>query len=93
MNILKRPIITEKSLKRGKVGIYVFEVEKKSKKSQIKKEIEKTFAVTVVKVSTIVVRGKTKRAGKARVEKKASDWKKAIVTLKTGEKIDLFPVT
>jgi len=86
MNILKRPIITEKSLKRGKVGIYVFEVEKKSKKSQIKKEIEKTFA-------TIVVRGKTKRAGKARVEKKASDWKKAIVTLKTGEKIDLFPVT
>ena len=45
MNILKRPIITEKSLKRGKVGIYVFEVEKKSKKSQIKKEIEKLEAL------------------------------------------------
>ena len=88
-SVLKRPLITEKSnlLKEGFNQI-VFEVDKKANKVEIKKAVEKLFKVTVVKVHTIHVRGKIKRMGRSLGKK--PNWKKAVVTLKEGERVDFF---
>lgn len=91
MTILKRPIITEKSMSKSRAGEYVFEVEKSANKNQIKKEAEDLFKVKVLSVKTIVMKGKTKRAGRMRKETKLSDWKKAIVVLAKDQTIDIFP--
>jgi len=87
--VLKKPLITEKSnlLKEGFNQI-VFEVDKKANKVEIKKAVEKLFKVTVVKVHTIHVRGKTKRMGRSFGKK--PNWKKAVVTLKERERVDFF---
>ena len=87
--VLKRPLITEKSnfLKEG-LNQVVFEVDKKANKIEIKKAVENLFKVHVVKVHTFHVRGKIKRLGRS-IGKKPN-WKKAIVTLKEGERIDFF---
>jgi len=88
--IVKRPLITEKAAVFAQNNEYVFEVEKQSTKPQIKAEIEKIFNVKVKNVKTIMLPGKTKRVGRARREVKKSDWKKAIVKLEKGQKIDLL---
>ena len=87
--VLKRPLITEKSnfLKEG-LNQVVFEVDKKANKIEIKQAVEKLFKVTVVKVHTLHMRGKIKRMGRSLGKK--SNWKKAIVTLKEGERVDFF---
>jgi large subunit ribosomal protein L23 len=86
--ILIKPLVTEKSVKNNLV--YVFEVDKLSTKGQIKKVIEKAYAVEVEKVRTLVTKGKVKSVGKRRVKKQLSNRKKAYVTLKSGE-IKEFP--
>ena len=86
--ILKRPVITEKATDMQDQGKYTFEVAPQATKLQIKEAVEKAFDVRVVKVNTMNVHGKTKRLG-ARVFK-TSGWKKAIVTLKQGDRIDVF---
>jgi large subunit ribosomal protein L23 len=87
--VLKRPLVTEKSnLLKEELNQVVFEVDKKANKIEIKKAIEKLFKVNVVKVHTLHIRGKTKRLG--RTQGKKPNWKKAIVTLKEGERIDFF---
>lgn len=91
MTILKRPIITEKSMSKSREGEYAFEVEISANKNQIKKEVEDFFKVTVLSVKTMTMKGKTKRAGRMRKETKASDWKKAIVVLAKDQTIDIFP--
>jgi large subunit ribosomal protein L23 len=87
--ILKKPLLTEKStqLKDG-LNQVSFEVDKNANKKSIKKAVQDAFSVTVLDVRTMIVRGKTKRMG--RYEGRRSNWKKAIVSLKEGEKIDLF---
>jgi large subunit ribosomal protein L23 len=67
---------------------YTFKVRKDSNKTEIKKAIEELFNVDVVKVNTMNVKGKVKRLG--RNEGKRADWKKAIVKLAPGSKIELF---
>jgi len=67
---------------------YMFEVAKGATKHQIKQAVEKAFKVKVVKVNVMTVPGKLKRMGKRWV--KSPSWKKAIVTLKTGNKIEFF---
>jgi len=89
-DIIKRPIITEKSGSQSGEGIYSFKVSLKADKSQIKTAIEKIFRVTVVKIRTIIVKGKTRRMLKTRKAIRQENWKKAIVQLKAGQKIDLF---
>jgi large subunit ribosomal protein L23 len=89
-DIIKRPIITEKSGSQPGEGIYSFEVSLKADKTQVKTAIEKIFKVTVIKVRTIVVKGKTRRVPKTRKAIQQENWKKAIVQLKAGQKIDLF---
>ena len=92
MNVLKRPLVTEKYTAMNEVGKYAFEVEKKANKVEIKKAVEKLYGVTVEKVCTNRTQGKLKsKMTKAGVVmgRKASI-KKAIVTLKSGEVIDFY---
>lgn len=88
-HIIKRPVITEKSSFMKEVGNYVaFEVDKRANKTQIKKAVEELFRVTVEDVKTIVVPGKEKRLGRS--VGRVPSWKKALVKLKEGEKIEFF---
>lgn len=90
MSYIISPLITEKSMIDAGNGKFSFRVSKSANKNDIKKEIEKRFSVNVVGISTNILKGKTVRTGNRRTEKKISDVKKAIVTLKKGEKIGLF---
>lgn len=87
MNIIVRPIITEKSTRLTEHGQYVFEVSRESTKFAIKAAVEKLFGVKVKAVNTINTLGKTKRF-KGRFGFR-SDAKKAMVTLTEGQSIDL----
>ena len=86
--VLKRPIVTEKSTILGESGRYVFEVDSNATKHDIAKAVEWAFDVKVVKVNTLMVTGKVKRYG--RRPSKQADWKKAIVLLASGDSIQLF---
>ena len=90
--ILRSPIITEKSTKRAKEGYYSFAVSKNSRKRELRKQIEELFKVNVVSIHTATVPGKKKRRGKRQIEVKGQPWKKAIVKLKSEQKIPLFEV-
>lgn len=89
-DIIKRPIITEKSIVQTAVGEYSFVVSRQATKGQIKEAARRFFGVDAIKVRTIAVKGKTKRVGKLRKVIKLPDWKKAIVKLKEGQKIEYF---
>ncbi|EKD50827.1 MAG: 50S ribosomal protein L23 [uncultured bacterium] len=87
-DVIKQPVVTEKSSFLKESGdVYVFEVDKKATKIDIKKSIEKLFSVKVKAVKTLVQRGRAKRFGKGHGQTKS--WKKAVVTLKEG-KIEVF---
>jgi len=86
-DIIKAPIITEKSANiAANEKTYVFKVDVKANKSQIKDAIEKIFNVKVEKVNTVNVHAKKKRVG--RYTGMTNKYKKAIVTLANGNKID-----
>lgn len=87
-DIVIRPIVTEKTVKQGEENKYTFEVLKDANKIEIKKAIEEIFNVKVTTVNTINTHTKQKRMGRYVGTTKAI--KKAIVTLKDGDKIDLF---
>lgn len=86
-DIIKRPIVTEKTVENTAFSHYTFEVYPTANKFQIKKAVEEIFSVNVLKVNTINVKGKKRRFGKTLG--KTKDWKKAIVTLKDGQKIEI----
>jgi large subunit ribosomal protein L23 len=87
--LLKAPRLTEKSVRQKETGNQVtFLVDKSANKIEIKKTVEALFKVTVLGVNTVNVLGKNKRMG--RYVGKRPDWKKAIVTLKAGDKIEYF---
>jgi len=93
LKILIRPLYTEKIAKlQDEENKYAFEVNRSANKIEICKEIESRFEVKVTKVQTMNVRGKMRqqmtRAG--RFYGRRPDWKKAVVTLAEGDKIDLF---
>ena len=92
MNVLKRPIITEKFSALNEVGKYAFEVHRNANKVEIRKTIEKMYGVTVVKVATMrsIGKVKTKYTKSGAVSGRTSLIKKAIVTLKEGEVIDFY---
>ncbi|MCL1950859.1 MAG: 50S ribosomal protein L23 [Turicibacter sp.] len=89
-DIIKRPIITEKSYDLMNDNKYTFEVDKKANKIEIKKAIEVLFSVKVNKVNVINVRPKKRRVG--RYEGFTPSMKKAIITLADGQTIDRFEV-
>lgn len=86
--ILKRPILTEKSRELSKKGQYVFEVDKTANKKEIKKAVEKVFNVEVLNVKILKVPSKKRTYRGISGEKKG--YKKAIVKLKEGQKIEIF---
>lgn len=91
--VIKRPILTEKSLAEAGRGWYTFEVDQAADKKKIAREIGIRYSVTVRSVRTMRVHGKTRRTGKRMVPRTRPDWKKAIVRLKDGQTIDAFSVT
>jgi large subunit ribosomal protein L23 len=86
--IIMRPLITEKAQIGTGLNKYAFEVDKRANKFQIKEAVEVAFNVSVREVNTLLMKGKRRRYGRALT--KQPDWKKAIVTLAPGEKIELF---
>jgi large subunit ribosomal protein L23 len=88
-HIIRRPLVTEKSTQLKDANRqYVFEVYHAANKLEIQSAVERLFKVKVTEVRTANVLGKLKRLG--RKYGKRPDWKKAIVTLKEGDRIDFF---
>lgn len=87
--IIKRPLITEKtSIQKEQSNQITFEVDRMANRIEIKRAIEKIFKVNVAHIRTMQVKGKKKQRG--RIIGKRRDWKKAIVTLLPGERIEFF---
>ncbi len=86
--IIRRPIVTEKSTLLQDDDRYTFEVAKSATKHQVKEAVEEAFNVRVLKVNTMTVRGKRRRLGPRFT--KAKTWKKAVVQLAPGNTITIF---
>ena len=87
--VVLRPLLTEKGTRLKEEGNqYLFRVAKTANKVEIKRAIEQLFKVTVLEVRTVQMRGKVKRLG--RFQGRRPDWKKAIVSLKQGQSIELY---
>lgn len=87
-DIIIKPVVTEKSFSLLEDNKYTFIVDKRATKTEIKSAVEEIFKVSVLGVNTINVKGKPKRVGRNAGYK--ADRKKAVVTLKPGNKIPLF---
>ena len=89
-HVLKRPLITEKASVLNAQGRYVFAVDRQATKKEIKDAVEKMFKVKVIGVQTMGVKGKKRRSLRTKKQTAQANWKKAIVGLKEGDKIDIF---
>lgn len=88
-NIIRRPLITEKSTRQRETqNQYLFEVDRRANKIEIKRAVEQLFKVKVLRVNVSQVHGKVKRLG--RNVGRRPDWKKAMVVLEKGNRIDFF---
>jgi len=86
--VLRRPLITEKNTIMQAQGKYAFEIAKAATKHEVRQAVEKAFKVKVTTVNVMHVPGKMRRVGRRIVQ--TQSWKKAIVTLQRGDKIELF---
>jgi len=86
--VIKRPLVTEKTTLAKEANKYHFEVDRRANKIEIGQAVEKLFKVKVLNVRTMNIAGKKKRVG--RVLGRKRDWKKAIVTLAPGSSIEIF---
>ncbi|MBU0535040.1 MAG: 50S ribosomal protein L23 [Patescibacteria group bacterium] len=86
-----KPIVTEKTYALASEGKYVFKVTMLATKGSICEELKRLYDVEPVSISTTIMPGKSKRIMKSRLTSKPKKWKKAIVQLKKGQTIDLFP--
>ncbi len=86
--LIKRPVITEKTTKLMEENKYCFLVDPKANKTQIKQAIEEVFKVKVKAVNTFNTLGKVKRMG--RYQGRRPSWKRAVVTLEAGSRIEFF---
>lgn len=86
--VLRRPIVTEKTTMQIEQGLYTFEVDRRANKLQVKEAVEEVFGVDVVSVNIINMPGKPRRWG--RHISRTPSWKKAIVKLAEGQRIELF---
>jgi len=90
-DVIVARLVTEKGvLMKEKDNKYLFRVAVDANKHEVKRAVEELFKVHVTDVSTMVMRGKTKRFGFRREEGRRPNWKKAVVTLKKEEKIEAF---
>jgi large subunit ribosomal protein L23 len=86
--VLRRPLITEKSTALQTQNKYAFEIADRANKLMVRQAVEKAFKVKVTGVNVVTMQGKTRRVGRRMI--KTEPWKKAIVTLKQGDKIEFF---
>ena len=86
--VLRRPVITEKSTELQTRNKYAFEIAEGANKPMVKQAIEKAFKVKVTGVNVVTMPGKTRRVGRRQVQTRP--WKKAIVTLQAGDRIEFF---
>jgi len=94
-DILIRPVVSEKSMKLFGQEKYTFVVNPGANKVEIKRAVEETFKVTVVGVNTMIKKGRTKRGGPGGIGRatragRTANIKKAIITLKPGDKIEMY---
>jgi large subunit ribosomal protein L23 len=90
-SVIVRPVVSEKSTALGEAGKYVFEVAPTANKIQIKDAVEAAFAARKIEVASVNIlqrRGKLRRLG--RHAGMTRSWKKAVVTLRPGQRLDLF---
>ena len=88
-DVLRRPLVTEKStILQARRNMYAFEVDLRANKAQVKEAVERSFNVKVIAVNVARVKGKRKRFGGRLVT--GPSWKKAVVSLKQGDKIQIF---
>jgi len=87
-DVLRRPLITEKNAALQALNKYAFEIADGANKMMVKDAVEKAFKVKVTGVNVITMRGKTKKLGRRVVH--THPWKKAVVTLQAGDKIEYF---
>ena len=89
--VLKRPVITEKTTDmQDEANQFVFEVDRRANKMLVKQAVEERFEVEVVKVNIVNMKAKTRRRGLRSRSVRVTPWKKAIVTLASGNSIQLF---
>ena len=86
--VLRRPLVTEKNTALQAMNKYAFEIADGANKLMIQQAVEKAFKVKVTKVNVVMVRGKSKRVGRRMTH--TNPWKKAIITLQPGDKIEYF---
>jgi large subunit ribosomal protein L23 len=86
--VLRRPLITEKSTVLQAQNKYAFEIADSANKPQVKQAIENAFKVKVTGVNVITMPGKTRRVGRRQIQTRP--WKKAVITLQPGDKIEFF---
>ena len=91
-DVIVRPIISEKSMDESGRGKYTFEVHGDASKIQVKAAVEELFKVQVTSVNVLTTKAKEKRRGtkRGRITGHTSAWRKAIVTLAPGQKIEFF---
>jgi large subunit ribosomal protein L23 len=88
-DIIRRPIITEKTnIQKDTANQITFEIDPRANRIEVRRAIEQIFNVKVATTRTMLVKGKIKRRG--RILGKRRDWKKAVVTLMPGERIEFF---
>lgn len=88
--MIKRPLVSEKSMAQAKSGLYTFEITADANKNELTKLIEKKFSVNVVSIKTVTIKGKKKTQRRVRKSYFTPDVKKALVQVKEGQKIALF---
>ncbi len=89
-DVIRRPITTERAMRLAEQGKYTFEVAPAANKIQIKQAVETIFKVNVVRVNTITVPGKKRRGWRRPYYSSTPKWKKAIVTLQEGQRIEFY---
>jgi large subunit ribosomal protein L23 len=87
-DVLRRPLITEKNTELQALNKYAFEVAEGANKPQVKQAVEMAFNVKVTGVNMVTMQGKNRRVGRRQIL--TQPWKKAIVTLQAGDKIEFF---
>lgn len=89
-DVIRRPIVSERAMRLAEEGKYTFEVALAANKIQIKEAVETIFKVDVVKVNTMTLPGKKRRGWRRPIYGSTPKWKKAIVTLKPGQRIEFY---
>ncbi len=90
-NIIYSPILTEKTYETAGRGVYSFKVNMKATKGNIRENLKNIYNVEAIQINTVIMPGKPKRVLGTRGFSKTQGWKKAVVKLREGQSIDVFP--